>query len=297
MAERRKAGKPLTRAEIGVLLAYAKIVLFDDLLDAGVLDDPGARGRVFRLFPGRDARRYRRRDRRPSPAARDRRHPLANAMINAGGPTYPTRMAERTAPTSPVMRAPTWRCARASASPRSRASRRARQSRLRRRQLASIASSRISRSPRPSGSCATFPSMAASRRWRKGTAPRLRPSRTGCRRAPRQTSPPTSPRAPGLCIRPVVGEGLATRSRPPADARRRAGNSAGRRGRRCAAAARRRRLFCAWRAPPCRPIETPAQAIVVTDYYDGLALDRALATLNEAQRRIATSRRSRRCRS
>ncbi len=34
-------------------------------------------------------------------------------------------------------------------------------------------------------------------------------------------------------------------------------------------------------------IESLARSIVVTDYYDGLALDRALATLDDARRRIA----------
>src|SRR5690606_3598907 len=32
LAERQSRGEPLTRAEIGVLLAYAKIVLFDELV-------------------------------------------------------------------------------------------------------------------------------------------------------------------------------------------------------------------------------------------------------------------------
>ncbi|MFX5869859.1 hypothetical protein ABTE73_19815, partial [Acinetobacter baumannii] len=32
VAERYQAGKPLTRPEIGVLLSYAKLVLFDELI-------------------------------------------------------------------------------------------------------------------------------------------------------------------------------------------------------------------------------------------------------------------------
>ncbi len=97
MAERRKAGKPLTRAEIGVLLAYAKIVLFDDLLETGVVDDPALEGTLFDYFPTRMREPYAdeigsHRLRREIVATQ-----LANAMINAGGPTYPTRMAERAA--------------------------------------------------------------------------------------------------------------------------------------------------------------------------------------------------------
>jgi glutamate dehydrogenase len=97
MAERRKAGKPLTRAEIGVLLAYAKIVLFDDLLATDVVDDPALAGELVTYFPGRMRAAYAEeigghRLRREIVATQ-----LANEMINAGGPTYPTRMAERAA--------------------------------------------------------------------------------------------------------------------------------------------------------------------------------------------------------
>jgi glutamate dehydrogenase len=40
LAERDARGEPLTRAEIGVLLAYAKIVLFSDIVGSSLPDDP-----------------------------------------------------------------------------------------------------------------------------------------------------------------------------------------------------------------------------------------------------------------
>src|SRR5690606_4051449 len=39
LADRRKAGQPLTRPELGVLLAFTKIALKADLLEGGVADD------------------------------------------------------------------------------------------------------------------------------------------------------------------------------------------------------------------------------------------------------------------
>ena len=40
LAERAARNEPLTRAEIGVLLAYAKMVLLDDLVASPLPDDP-----------------------------------------------------------------------------------------------------------------------------------------------------------------------------------------------------------------------------------------------------------------
>jgi len=96
MAERQKAGKPLTRAEIGVLLAYAKIVLFDDLLESDVVDDPAMEAELMRYFPERMRADW------SAEIAGHRLHReivatmLGNAMINRGGPTYITRLADRT---------------------------------------------------------------------------------------------------------------------------------------------------------------------------------------------------------
>ena len=73
LAEREARGEPLTRAELGVLLAYAKIVLFSDIVASDVPDDRAFRARPDRLFPRPDGEEIRRRDRRPPAAPRDHR--------------------------------------------------------------------------------------------------------------------------------------------------------------------------------------------------------------------------------
>jgi glutamate dehydrogenase len=96
MAERQKAGKPLTRPEIALLLAYAKLALSDDLVAAGLADDPALDAELIGYFPEK-----------MSEAQHEEieAHPLradiiatevANAMINRGGPTYLARVGDRT---------------------------------------------------------------------------------------------------------------------------------------------------------------------------------------------------------
>ena len=96
MAERQASNRPLARAEIAVLLAYAKIALFDDLIASGVTDDPALAAELVRYFPAPMRKAY---------AGEIGSHRLrseiistmlANAMINRGGPTYLVRMADRT---------------------------------------------------------------------------------------------------------------------------------------------------------------------------------------------------------
>ena len=70
---RAAAGKGLTRAEIGTLLAYAKIALSADLVGGPVPDDPYLARELVRYFPDADARALRRRHRDASPAPRDHR--------------------------------------------------------------------------------------------------------------------------------------------------------------------------------------------------------------------------------
>jgi glutamate dehydrogenase len=96
MAERQKASRPLTRAEIGVLLAYAKIALTDDLVASDVVDEPALAGELFDYFPKQMREKH---------ATDIEAHPLrreiigtriANSIVNRGGPTFPTRIADRT---------------------------------------------------------------------------------------------------------------------------------------------------------------------------------------------------------
>ncbi|WP_246734508.1 NAD-glutamate dehydrogenase [Chelativorans sp. ZYF759] len=92
MAERQKDNRGLTRAEIGVLLAYAKLVLFDDLVASDLPDDPCLEPDLVSYFPGRMDKRH---------GARMREHRLrreiiatqiANDAINRGGPSFVSRL-------------------------------------------------------------------------------------------------------------------------------------------------------------------------------------------------------------
>ncbi|NRG17144.1 NAD-glutamate dehydrogenase [Rhizobiales bacterium] len=96
-----KAGLTLTRAEIGILLAYAKILLFDDLLASSVPDDSYLGKELFRYFPEAMREDYSQelsghRLRREIIATM-----LANSMINRGGPTYLTRISDQTGVEAP----------------------------------------------------------------------------------------------------------------------------------------------------------------------------------------------------
>tara|TARA_R110002096_G_scaffold220891_6_gene409476 strand:+ start:161 stop:4939 length:4779 start_codon:yes stop_codon:yes gene_type:complete len=96
MQERQSAHEPLTRPEIAVLLAYAKIVLFDDLLASDVPDDPYLARELFRYFPQKMSKTYvdeisGHRLRREIIATM-----LANSLINRGGATVLTRVSDQT---------------------------------------------------------------------------------------------------------------------------------------------------------------------------------------------------------
>ena len=96
LAEREKSGRILTRAELGVLFAYAKITLFDDLVNSRVPDDAYLARELFRYFPQLMQEDFRdeiegHRLRREIIATM-----LANSMINRGGPTYIVRIGDQT---------------------------------------------------------------------------------------------------------------------------------------------------------------------------------------------------------
>ena len=74
LAEREVRGEPLTRAELGVLLAYAKIVLFTEIVASDVPDDAHFERDLLELFPRPHAEEVRRRNpRRTGCAARSSR--------------------------------------------------------------------------------------------------------------------------------------------------------------------------------------------------------------------------------
>ncbi len=95
LADRRKRNVPLTRPELAVLLAYAKLTLYADLLESKVPDDPYLGRELGRYFP-KEMQKYpealeKHRLRREIIATQ-----LANSMINRAGPTLVVRIADQT---------------------------------------------------------------------------------------------------------------------------------------------------------------------------------------------------------
>jgi glutamate dehydrogenase len=96
LAGRRRRSQPFTRPELSVLLAYAKLALYDDLLASAVPDDPYLARELGRYFPKAIDVRYpdaleHHRLRREIIATH-----LANSMINRGGPSLIVRIADQT---------------------------------------------------------------------------------------------------------------------------------------------------------------------------------------------------------
>ena len=96
LAERRKRNEALTRPELAVLLAYAKLTLYSELLEGSVPDDPYLGRELNRYFPREMAERFpdalhQHRLRREIIATQ-----LTNSMINRGGATLIVRIADQT---------------------------------------------------------------------------------------------------------------------------------------------------------------------------------------------------------
>lgn len=92
LADREKRGVPLTRAELGVLLAYAKLTLFSDLVASGLPDDAVFQKDLIGYFPHKMVEPYRaeilaHRLRREIVATE-----VANDIIDRGGPSFVARM-------------------------------------------------------------------------------------------------------------------------------------------------------------------------------------------------------------
>jgi glutamate dehydrogenase len=105
LAARAKRGEGLTRPELAVLLAYAKLALHDALLASAVPDDPYLARELERYFPGPLRERF------PDAIAghRLRREiistQLANAIVNRGGPAIVSRLAEDAGADAPTIAA------------------------------------------------------------------------------------------------------------------------------------------------------------------------------------------------
>ncbi|MBX3531159.1 MAG: NAD-glutamate dehydrogenase [Rhizobiaceae bacterium] len=96
LTERQARRQPLTRAELGVLLAYAKLTLFDDVIASAVPDDAHLQADLVGYFPakmqkkfGDDIRGHRLR--REIVATE-----LGNDAVNRGGPSFVSRMVDMT---------------------------------------------------------------------------------------------------------------------------------------------------------------------------------------------------------
>lgn len=96
IAERTRRSQLLTRPELAVLLAYAKLTLYDDLLATAVPDDPYLARELSQYFPHQLQEKF------PTavPSHRLRREiiatSLANAVINRGGPACVVRLTDQT---------------------------------------------------------------------------------------------------------------------------------------------------------------------------------------------------------
>ncbi|MCB8840667.1 NAD-glutamate dehydrogenase [Aurantimonas sp. VKM B-3413] len=96
IADLRGSGRGLTRPELGVLLAYAKITLFDELTASDLPDDPYLEDRLHDYFPV-PMRRDFARDIEGHRLAREIISTvLANEVVNRTGPTFVTVLRETT---------------------------------------------------------------------------------------------------------------------------------------------------------------------------------------------------------
>ncbi len=96
LEERRRRSLALTRPELAVLLAYAKLALKDELLESDVPDDPYLARELGRYFPGPLVERF-------SDGLEHHRlcreiiaTQLANSIINRGGPQFVVRTEDQT---------------------------------------------------------------------------------------------------------------------------------------------------------------------------------------------------------
>ncbi|HWB56906.1 MAG TPA: NAD-glutamate dehydrogenase [Gaiellaceae bacterium] len=106
IAERRSAGGGLVAPELAVLLAYAKIDVYDALLSGDLPDDPYTGGELARYFPRVLSERFADR----MGGHRLRRELIAtyvtNSLVNRAGITFAFRLSEETgAPATDIARA------------------------------------------------------------------------------------------------------------------------------------------------------------------------------------------------
>lgn len=94
--EKLKQGKGLTRPELSVLMAYAKLTLQDELTASSLVDDSYFHDTLFDYFPKAMREKY------ATEIENHRLHRdiiatvLANDVINRGGPTFVSRLQDKT---------------------------------------------------------------------------------------------------------------------------------------------------------------------------------------------------------
>jgi glutamate dehydrogenase len=96
IAERHQAGRGLTRPELAILLAYAKMALYSRLIESDVPEDPYLGHELERYFPALMQKRFG----KYLPGHRLRREIIAtattNSIVNRMGPTFARRVQEDT---------------------------------------------------------------------------------------------------------------------------------------------------------------------------------------------------------
>jgi NAD-specific glutamate dehydrogenase len=96
LSERRQAGRGLTRPELSVLVAYAKITIFSELTRSKVPDDPYMERLLIDYMPGPIRAKY-----KPVLQTHRLRREIiatvaANAFVNEAGPSLANRLCEET---------------------------------------------------------------------------------------------------------------------------------------------------------------------------------------------------------
>ena len=96
LAERREAGKPLTRPELAVLLSYSKMDLYQALLDSEVPDDPYLAVEIERYFPPVLTRKYPKQVRSHRLKREIISTQITNDLVGLMGPNFHLRLAQLT---------------------------------------------------------------------------------------------------------------------------------------------------------------------------------------------------------
>ena len=291
LEERRRRSQSLTRPELAVLLAYAKLELKDELLESDVPDDPYLARELGRYFPAPVVGAVPRRAGTAPAAARDHHHPARQfdhqswRAVVRGADRGPDRCAVRQHRVGFRRRARQLRHDRA-------------QHRDRRRSTTRFPASSSSTSTPPcsgccatawSGSCAMSISprglpassrtiVTASPLWRRRST--LRSSR---RRRRRSTSGPGNLQLPVYRRNSRAGS-RACRCSPPRPTSCWSPSAPANRSPDVAAT-----YFAAEAFFQLDRIARAARQIRVSDYFDRLALDRALDAIGDAERRLTAA--------